>query len=211
MKRVNNGIELDFTIDDAAQRTQLVQQIIKDFEEKGKKLNDLDYDLLTNYICCGVKEDEVNEKGFRELKSPVQRKEIFLEGASLAPRKKEESLDALLESPTFNESQFTTTHYKIPKPNFNAQRAAILGDPRNEELRKVFDPLWGQIDQLDRLIAIRSKKEVNPPPTQSELARAERITPYILYRLKKLVIEYRKEQYTLNDFFNPQLQRHELI
>lgn len=125
------------------------------------------------------------------------------------PRKKEESLDALLESPTFNESQFTTIRYKIPKPNF--QRSTITNNQKFPELSQIFGPLWGQIDQLDRLIAIRQGKEVNPPPTPKELAQTEKITSYRLYQLKKLVIEYRKEQYTLNDFFNPQLQRHEII
>ena len=206
VKRQNNGIELDFTIDDATERTRLVTQIIEEFESQGRHLSDLDYDLLTNYICCGVTEQDTTSKG---LKSPVQKKEIFLEGSSLTPRKKEESLDALLESPTFNESQVTTIRYKIPKPNF--QRSKILSDPRHPNATQIFNPLWMQIDQLDRLIHIYQKKEVNPPPTLSELDKVSKITPYKLYRLKKLVIEYRKEQYTLNDFFNPTLQRHELI
>lgn len=203
MKRKNNGIELNFQITDSQQRTELVQNIINEFNEQGKTLSDQDFDLLTNYIACGV--DPGAEK------SPVQLKEIYLEGQPAS--KKEESLDSLLEIPTFNESvQFNRTgiRYKIPKPNFNLLKDRLRAILPESELSE-FNQLWERINRLERTIAIKTGKNVNPPPTQKELEKSERITPYRLYQLKKLLLELRKEQYTLSDQFLPQLQRHELI
>ena len=62
-------IKLDFTITDAFQRAQIVREIC----EQNPNLTNDELELLTTYCVCGVAPGE--------SKSPVQRKEIFLDNA----------------------------------------------------------------------------------------------------------------------------------
>lgn len=187
-------IKLDFTITDAFQRAQIAREIC----EQNPNLTNDELELLTTYCVCGVAPGE--------SKSPVQRKEIFLDNA----KRPEESLDALLETPSFTEPSQNTTHYKIPKPNFTKMRGRVREALNPNELAH-FEELWQRIARLERLLNIAKKKDASPPPTPDELAQAQKITPHRAYLIKKIVLELKREQYTLYDQFMPQLQRHELI
>lgn len=119
----------------------------------------------------------------------MQRKEVQLEGDKAERARartrasREDSLDALLESPTFNEgAQFAKQGivYRKPKPSF--QRDAVPS-----EARELFEPLWQQIDKWDEILTNNTPPL---PPAQAALAR-------------KHLLELRRTQYTLMDGVRP--------
>ena len=101
---------LDFSLSDATARQKLVDGVLSAMERSGRKPNQKDLDLLSNYILCGEDPNGYN---------PVRSKDVELVGYSTPSRPKEQSLEALVESPTFSESLFRRgpTRYTTPKPN----------------------------------------------------------------------------------------------
>ena len=101
---------LDFSLSDASARQKLVDGVLSAMERSGRKPNQKDLDLLSNYILCGEDPNGYN---------PVRSKDVELVGYSTPARPKEQSLEALVESPTFSESLFRQgpTRYTTPKPN----------------------------------------------------------------------------------------------
>lgn len=197
---------LDFSLSDASARQKLVDDILGAMERSGRKPNQKDLDLLSNYLLCGEDPDGYN---------PVRSKDIELVGYSTPARPKEQSLEALVESPTFSESLFRQgpTRYTIPKPNL--ERASfdpslgITPVPQNDGARatqpnqqfnqqstpalECMRALWKRIDRLDDALT-------NPGLTSQQT-----------YHLRKLLLELRREQYTIGDFIKPQIQLHSVV
>lgn len=114
-----------------------------------------------------------------------------------------------MESPTFSESLFRQgpTRYATPKPNL--ERASFdppLGAiPQNDEARatqsnqkptpalECMRALWKRIDRLDDAL-------IHPGLTSQQT-----------YHLRKLLLELRREQYTIGDFIKPQIQLHSVV
>lgn len=112
----------------------------------GAQLTTNDFDLFVDYICCGIGQEEI---GKPKPKSAMQKKIVFAENKAKRPSSREESLDALLETPTFNETTtFNRTHtvYKIPKPNFSRERIRAKGQ------EAAFEELWAEIDGLEKIL-----------------------------------------------------------
>lgn len=131
---------LDFSLTSAESRTQFLSRLLSENPNLAENLTQNDYDLFVDYICCGIGAEESQNP---KPKSSVQKKETYLENKR-KPTPKEESLDALLETPTFNEgTSFSRQdiHYKIPKPNFSRERIRSRGQEQN------FKELWTQIDR----------------------------------------------------------------
>ena len=174
-------------------------------ERSGRKPNQKDLDLLSNYLLCGEDPNGYN---------PVRAKDVELVGYSTPARPKEQSLEALVESPTFSETLFHQgpTRYTTPKPNLN---------------RTSYDPSLGvSSNQNDEPRAIQPSQQSNEKPTPAlECMRAlwKRIdrlddalahpglTSQQTYHLRKLLIELRREQYTIGDFIKPQIQLHSVV
>lgn len=187
---------LDFSLTDASARQKLVGDVLGAMERSGRKPNQKDLDLLSNYLLCGEDPNGYN---------PVRSKDIELVGYSTPSRPKEQSLEALVESPTFSETLFHQgpTRYTIPKPNLDrASYDPSLGaSPQNDEPRAIqpsqqsnekptpalecMRALWKRIDRLDDALA-------NPGLTSQQT-----------YHLRKLLLELRREQYTIGDFIRP--------
>lgn len=185
---------LDYSLELYAERKQIVDGIIEFYERKGRVVPQKYLDLLSNYLLCGAEKSG-------EL-SPVQRKEVELEGNSKKPRAREKSLEELLESPTFNETATFRTSgiiYKTPKPNFDRARQQSLGNS------SAFLPLWSEIDKIDRLLRLHDGYDVSNP-TNNERFRAETLSRTAVYQLRHLLVELRKEQYTIGDSVSPALQ-----
>lgn len=196
---------LDFSLTDASARQKLVENVLEALQRSGRKPNQKDLDLLSNYLLCGEDPNGYN---------PVRSKDIELVGYSTPSRPKEQSLEALVESPTFSETLFHQgpTRYTTPKPNL--ERSAFdpsLGAPsvQNDEPRAIqpsqksnekpspalecMRALWKRIDRLDDALA-------NPGLTSQQT-----------YHLRKLLLELRREQYTIGDFIKPQIQLHSVV
>lgn len=195
---------LDFSLSDASARQKLVDDVLGAMERSGRKPNQKDLDLLSNYLLCGEDPNGYN---------PVRSKDIELVGYSTPSRPKEQSLEALVESPTFSETLFHQgpTRYTTPKPNLNrASYDPSLGaSPQNDEPRAIqpsqksnekpspalecMRTLWKRIDRLDDALS-------NPGLTSQQT-----------YHLRKLLLELRREQYTIGDFIKPQIQLHSVV
>lgn len=187
---------LDFSLSDASARQKLVDDVLGAMERSGRKPNQKDLDLLSNYLLCGEDPNGYN---------PVRAKDIELVGYSTPSRPKEQSLEALVESPTFSETLFHQgpTRYTTPKPNLNrASYDPSLGaPPQNDEPRAIqpsqqsnekpspalecMRTLWKRIDRLDDALT-------HPGLTSQQT-----------YHLRKLLLELRREQYTIGDFIRP--------
>ena len=214
--------KLDFSLTSEAARTDFVKSLLEEKPTLAASLSPNDFDLFVDYICCGIGEEEI---GKPKPKSAMQKKIVFAENKAKrsSARTHEESLDALLEAPTFNEtSTFNRTHtvYKIPKPNFSRERIRAKGQAA------AFEELWAEIDELEAILgAAKTTKGTakgapneNPAPNdewvaleESNLCSAPQPSSYQQYIGRKTLLDLRKTQYTLDDFFNPQLQRKELL
>ena len=198
---------LDFSLVSAESRTEFLSRLLDENPNLAENLTQNDYDLFVDYICCGIGLEEAQSP---KPKSSVQKKETYLENKR-KPTPKEESLDALLETPTFNEGTSFSRQdirYRIPKPNFSRERIRSRGQEQN------FKELWAQIDGLEKLISVREGKlgaDDLGAGFEELQVRAQAIDSYHLYLAKKLLLDLRKTQYTLDDFYNPQLQRKELL
>ena len=206
-RTIGKPYSLDFSLASAESRTEFLSRLLSENPNLAENLTQNDYDLFVDYICCGIGAEESQNP---KPKSSVQKKETYLENKRKSTPK-EESLDALLETPTFNEgTSFARQdiHYKIPKPNFSRERIRSRGQEQN------FKELWTQIDELEKLIGVREGKlgaEDLGDNFQELQDRAQALDSYHLYLAKKLLLDLRKTQYTLDDFYNPQLQRKELL
>lgn len=161
-------------------------------EERCNFINSQDLSMLTpkeielcsNYILYGKDKD-------KNYTSMVDRKEIQIKTKFKSYSRTEPlSLDALLESPTFDESLLQKkTHYKKVKPTID-----------REQLKDVpgIKELWTQIDRLQEILDINTGKK-EQPENFKPLSNKE------LYYLKHNLIEMRRDQYIIKDSVSPTL------
>lgn len=174
--------KLDFSIETSQDRLNYLKQNI-DFSTLTKK----DIELCTDYVLYGKDPEKDNT-------SVVDRKEVFIKTRYSSYSKQEPvSLEALMESPTFDESIFKKEKniYKKVKPTIDREQCKDI--PGMKEL-------WEQIDQLDRKIKLAQGK-VEPE-------EGETIPQYDskqLYHLTHQLIDLRKEQYLLKDTAFPEM------
>ena len=127
-------LKLDFSIESSTDRADYVKTYIDPCANYTAK----ELETISNYLLYGKDEDGL---------SCVDRKEIQIKTKhSTWARKDAESLDALLEKPTFDERgiQSGTTRYKTPKPSID--RIADADVPVLKELWKIIDDVQHTID-----------------------------------------------------------------
>lgn len=116
-----------------------------------------------------------------------------------------------MESPTFSETIFHQgpTRYTIPKPNLERasfdpalgatpkeaphEARAVQSNQQPTPALECMRTLWKRIDRLDDALS-------NPGLTSQQT-----------YHLRKLLLELRREQYTIGDFIKPQIQLHSVV
>lgn len=207
---MKNRLNLDFSLNTSKERSNFLSEYIKNLNFS---LSAEELETCANYVLWGKEEDG---------KNLVQKKEIEIEtrNKTWSKRKEEESLDALFESPTFNEQiiiPYTTPTLKQKKEAFNRERAL---NEAPQDLIPRFTELFKEIDQLDlklsfydlkigkRKLPIReellsrfSKKEI-----ESLKEEGESLSPYHYLKLRHLLVEKRREQFTLKDTYSEPLQ-----
>lgn len=162
---------LDFTIFSTEDRCKYVNSF--DLSKLSKK----ELELCSNYILYGKDSDGT---------SLVDRKEIEIKPKfSSYAKKAPVSLDALLESPTFNENMLRTGKniYKKVKPTIDREKLKNV---------KGMKELWAEIDRLQNILdqnTGKKEKEENTPT----LSNRE------LYYLRHNLIDLRLQQYYLMD------------
>ena len=171
--------KLDFTIESSKDRLEAIKTIPLD------TLTKKDLETISNYILYGKDEDGT---------SIVQRKEIQIKSKFNSYQKKENlvtSLDALMESPTFDENIFQKdrTIYKKVKPETLY---------KNEKVKDIagMKELWEAIEKLQDIKDQNSgKKELQEgTPILDQTQK---------YYLNHQLIDLYSQQYQLKDMEHP--------
>lgn len=175
--------KLDFEIPTSRGRLAFLKEKV-DLENLTKK----ELELCTDYVLYGKDPEKDNT-------SCVDRKEIFIKTKYNSYSQAEPvSLEALMESPTFDETIFKKERniYKKVKPTIDREQCKDI--PGMQEL-------WKEIDRLDRILKLaQGKEQPNPDEKVPELSSKE------IYHLNHQLIELRRQQYILKDSVFPEMQ-----
>ena len=209
-----NRLHLDFSITGTSDRKDFVDQYVQHPEFISKPLTEDELETIANYILWGKDGDGLN---------CTQRGEIQIETRNKTwQRDDTESLDAMMESPTFNEASLrrpTEARTKIAREVFDRQKAL---EECPEHMRAVFQDLFDRIDKLEMSIHFyefaHGKRKEGPRAAllkrfdESEIADAEQIASkwnqFKYLKQRHLIVELRREQFTLRDSFIDKHQRH---
>lgn len=209
-----NRLHLDFSISGTSDRKDFVDQYVQRPEFISKPLNEDELETIANYILWGKDGDGLN---------CTQRGEIQIETRNKTwQRDDTESLDAMMESPTFNEASLrrpTEARTKIAREVFDRQKAL---EECPVHMRVVFEDLFDRIDKLEMSIHFyefaHGKRKEGPRVAllkrfdQSEIAAAEQIASkwnqFKYLKQRHLIVELRREQFTLRDSYIEKHLRH---
>lgn len=174
-------LNLDFSINTSKDRKNFIGNYMAEQNANGYTFTQKEIETMANYILYGKDEDGT---------SIVDRKEVEIDTRySSYKKKRPESLEALMESPAFNETNIVTTNiYKKEKPKIDREKDKDI--PGIQEL-------WNSIDNLDHKIKVTEGKE--------EDTSIKPLTSQQLYKAKHHLIELRTQQYLLKDSVKPTL------
>ena len=200
-----NRLHLDFSINGTADRKDFVDQYVQRPEFILKPLTEDELETIANYILWGKDPDGL---------SAVQKGEFSIETRNKTwQRDDTESLDAMMESPTFNEASLrkpTEARTRIAREVFDRQKAL---NECPEHMRAVFTDLFDRIDKLEMSIhfyEFAHGKRKEPPRTaltkrftEAEVnaarAMSEKWNQYKYLKQRHQIVELRREQFTLRD------------
>ena len=209
-----NRLHLDFSISGTSDRKDFVDQYVQRPEFISKPLNEDELETIANYILWGKDNDGLN---------CTQRGEIQIETRNKTwQRDDTESLDAMMESPTFNEASLrrpTEARTRIAREVFDRQKAL---EECPAHMRVVFEDLFDRIDKLEMSIHFyefaHGKRKEGPRAAllkrfdQSEIAAAEQTASkwnqFKYLKQRHLIVELRREQFTLRDSYIEKHLRH---
>ena len=138
-----NRLNLDFSLQTNEERTKFLEKYLSQSQFTLKPLNNEELETCANYVLWGKDPDG---------KNPVQKKEIQIQTKNRTwNRKEEESLDALLETPTFNESIIvrpSEARPKITREVFSRKEALTKAPPH---IKEVFIDLFKEIDKKEKI------------------------------------------------------------
>ena len=137
-----NRLRLDFSLNTNSERSEFLNRYLEQKEFQLRPPTEDELELMANYVLWGKDpQSGLNVK---------QEKYIQLESKNKTwDTHEDESLDALIEQPTFNEAQLLQgAPYKTPKVVFSRKEMRDTAPPH---LLDRFEQLWAQIDELDLL------------------------------------------------------------
>ena len=213
---MSNRLKLDFQMDTAAERREFLNRYVEKDDFLKKPLTEDELETCANYLLWGKDEDG---------KNCVQRKEIEIKTKyGTWDKKEDESLDALVEEPAFNEATLIRpgeVPKKIPRETFSRSKA-LKEAP--DLLKPIFIELFDNIDRIDLLINyydLDHGKRKNPPreellnkftiKEQEEIKEeSTHLNQYRYLKLRHYLVELRRQQFTLKDTYSNMIQRHTL-
>ena len=209
-----NRLHLDFSINGTADRKDFVDQYIQRPEFISKPLTDDELETIANYILWGKDPDGLNA---------VQKGEFSIETRNKTwQRDDTESLDAMMESPTFNEASLrrpTEARTRVAREIFDRQKA-LSECP--EHMRAIFSELFDRIDKLEMSIHFyefaHGKRKEEPRTSLTKRFSEEDVNAareiaskwnqYKYLKQRHLIVELRREQFTLRDSYIEKHLRH---
>lgn len=205
-------LKLDWTLEDATSRTRAVQTLLN----SGYTPTPQETETLSRYILWG--KDEAGHTARQQgLYIPSSSNDWSSDSSTTL-----ESLESLLESPTFSENQLKRPDepaYKAPRRNLSRSWVKKTAPP---SILAEFERLWHEIDEVELTLNFyeESVGKRSKPPRETLLAqfsheeledlreRASGLAQYTYLKLRHHLIELRREQYTLKDTYSTQIQRH---
>lgn len=208
-----NRLALDFGIEKAEERVKFINQYITRPEFQRNPLTQEELETISNYLLWGKNKDGYN---------PVQLKEFTIETRNKTwSRDDTESLDALMESPTFNEASLRPPEFrpKVVREVFDRKKA-LQECPLH--LHQIFVDLFKEIDTIDlciNLYELSHNKRKSPPRdslikkfTQEEISsyteQTKKWTQQKYLKMRHLIVEKRREQFTLRDTYITKVNMH---
>ena len=206
-----NRLRLDFSLETNEERVAFLDKYLQQPEFIKRPPTDDELETMGNYLLWG-KNPETGLNAKQEKICDIETKHKTWDSNAV------ESLEGLMEQPTFNEA---TLQPLAAGPPLKATREVFS---RKEALAKCPDylvptltNLFRQIDELDLAINyydLAHGKRKNPPrdtllikftDEQKEALRqsAEQWNQYTYLRQRHNLVEMRREQYTLRDSFAP--------
>lgn len=201
-------LRLDFSLATAQERREFLDSYLTTETFRIKSPTDEELELMGNYVLWG--------------KNPTSGLSIEKEAGLTINTKHNtwnkdnvESLDELLESPTFNEaalSTYSSTQFRKPKKHFSRQEALANCSP---EMRQTFLDLFREIDRTELLInyyeLLHGKRAKEPRAAllaaftpEEQIALQQKVTHWTQYRylnMRHALVQMRTEQYALRDSY----------
>lgn len=198
-------MKLDFNLKTDTERTQFVTQYLKTLPSDALTPENLD--LMASYILWGKNPDGLNTDQLHLTQTPTKH-------TSWGPQRTE-SLDALSESPLFEEASvrpLNAVPYKVPRVVFDRAKA-LKAAP--DSLKPQLTSLFRQIDETEFGLnqwELMNGRRVKPPrpalvknldlKTQQAIqAQAATWSHYWYLKMKHKLVELRRSQYALSDAF----------
>lgn len=207
-----NRLKLDWALSTSTERTEFVQDYINSALFSNVPLTQDELETLANYVLWGKNENGLNvdQEGFVEL----PRKNATWTSQNV------ESLDELTESPTFNEASLYSLTSKAPTKKvrevFSRTETRKNAPP---SLLQAFENLWHEIDMTELTINfydLLHEKRTKPPRADLLKAlseedqllceeKANSLNQFKYLKLRHLLVELRREQYTMKDSFSERI------
>lgn len=211
-----NRLNLNFKLEYADERIAFVNKYIEEPQFKQSPLSTQELETIANYILWG--------KDRNTGLNPRQDKSLIMPSRSgdWTQDNKCDSLEAIMESPLFNETQIAPIRQAPSRitPQKFSRAEALANCP--EGMRPLFEELFKEIDLVEYAIARwelkhnKRKKEIRPALLQriSEEEKQqveEKIThwnQYYYLKQRHKLVDLRRQQYSLKDSYTNLVVRH---
>lgn len=210
--RRKSTLSLDWTLETAVERTDFLETYLAN---RTVPLSESDLEMCGNYLLWGRGSNGLNA----EQEGYVQLERRNSTWASSANARQVSSIEELTENPTFDEAQFHSladTTYKTPKPNFSREECLRKAPP---EFIPMLRDLFRHIDRVELSIGFydrahgkrktdlpeRLTRKFSPEELFDLEERALSWTNGQYLKKKHLLVELRREQYTIKDSFSNSL------
>ena len=206
----NNRLKLDFSLSTQQERKEFLDKYLTSdiFVQRGPTEDELS--TMADYLLWGK---DNNGKNGKQNGLDLRSKHGTWDSSSI------DSLDELMDQPTFNEAALSTlgtTQFRTKKEVFSREEALAQADPL---VRESLLSLFTQIDRLDFLTEqydLDHGKRTKPirPELLKQFSEEEILNmretashwnQYTYLKKRHLLVELRREQYTLRDSFRSQI------
>lgn len=206
-----NRLQLDFKLVTTDERAAFLDEYLQRPEFMKKPPTEDELETMGNYLLWG--KDPIT--GLNAKQAGLC--DIETKHGTWDKNNNIESLEGLMESPTFNEASLLVSNVAPTKQvrEVFSRSEALAKCP--DYLRETLTSLFRQIDELDLAITyyeLAHNRRTKPPRDQllnkfteaEQLEQQERASHWNQYRYLKMrhqLVELRREQYTLRDSFAP--------
>lgn len=209
----HNRLKLDFSLSTNAERAEFLQNYLAQEPFITRPPTEDELEMMGNYLLWG-KDPATGLNAQQEGLLTIDTKHGTWDKDSNI-----DSLDGLMEQPTFNEAcihPLDAVPYKVKREVFS-RKEALTNCP--ESLRQTLVDLFRRIDEIDLAINyydLAHGKRINPPreellrtftaAEQEELQQwSSKWNQYTYLKQRHLLVELRREQYVIRDSFKQTL------